>query len=777
MKKLMAVGCVLVSAFAAFAEYDETDGYVRLKKSDKWSSGGWSSWNVAGNWSDGKEPHTTTNYYVPSTMYLWPANSNPGAWQGGPIVFAGSIVSRVSDSALANLPQFTNATFLAGSHLDTRYRYAGFRSSVITILAPEDNPFSCLCDTSTAPRAFRFPDTVFKGDDGTAVRFAVNAGAGEISCELDACNFAEYEGKVIADGSDVTVSSRSGGGGFDFAGPFVADGAIVNGATDEDEWKAFQTAKFGALDLKNGATFRFWQDAGEVRPKLEVANAFSYDSVSAFRFGNFDYADLDAATADADSDNRLMIAHLAKGETVTCPEGAVPDLWLNANGTRLTADWQIRVSDDGNGGKNVEAVYPRTVIKMIKKNSYSKPETRAFTCPDPENYWSTGRIPDSETTGDIVAVAALQAYSPLYLPNATLTYAGNVKGEIYENGDGDITVRELNLVDVATLYRYTGDAGHAIDTISGGTINLLGTQLNTMSIMVSHSRGFNFASSIVGTKTLVVQDRAVDALNNRRGYASFSGDNTGFHGRLVLWNRCPLEDDSDTRCFCTYLGNAKSWGGEFTQDAETFSAITFRDSPMVYVTNDVAFAGENVRGMFVTNGVRFNVSAEKTLALGNAITYAGEIAKLGDGTLEMSGTASILAGTDSANRIRVTAGTLKVSSATAVEGLDVSFAEGTKLVVDKDCGFVNTTAANPLTISDEKLQVEIAGFDEKPEDDVEVTVLTLNKTAAAGIGTDRFAFARTPTYKVLKFEKRESGDNVEYVATVGGKKGAVLLIR
>ena len=56
-------------------------------------------------------------------------------------------------------------------------------------------------------------------------------------------------------------------------------------------------------------------------------------------------------------------------------------------------------------------------------------------------------------------------------------------------------------------------------------------------------------------------------------------------------------------------------------------------------------------------------------------------------------------------------------------------------------------------------------------------MLTLGKTTAAGIGTDKFAISRTSTCKVLKFEKRESGDNVEYVATVSGKKGIVLIAR
>ena len=786
MKKLMAVGCALVSALAVFAE-DIPAGHVYMTKSDYWASGSKniSSWNVKGNWSEGawiEESsclNVNTNYYVPSECYLWPPNSSPGVWQGGPIVFAGSIVSRVSASSLENLPQLTNATFLAGSHLDVTYRYAGFRSSVITILAPESNPFSCRCNsTDTTARLFRFPNTVFKGDAGTAVRFAVNAGQRDVKCELDACNFAEYEGKVIADGSDVTMSPRSGTSGFEFAGSFVADGATVNGATSVAGWEDFQTAKFGSLDLKNGAAFKFWKASGEIRPFLDVKTGLSIDDSVRVTLGDSVYADFDYATPERVSSNKFLVANVeSAGAVCSLPEGPISNFWSSANVSRLATDWSWVVEEDGNGGKNVFVAYTNNVVKTLKgdktgsnNNTDMNREDTAFGTSHPEEFWSDGKMPDADSTADYV-MSYGKILTHVNLPKATLTMRSG--STMYWHGtDVSLCVKELNLVDTGTLYRYGGKSPYTM-TISGGRLNLIGS--DAQGIYGGQDRGFCILSDITGTKTLTLGSQS--AGDKYTSEVSLLGDNSDFHGRLNIAGK--MHETADSGALKVYLADARNWGGAFTADEDADRAIVLQNLTQVFVTNDVAFVGENVRNMAVTNsGVMFSVSSGKTLTFGNKITCESEveIRKSGAGTLEMSGTAALSPSAASA-ALKINAGTLKVSSRAAVDGLDVSFAAGTKLVVDKDCGFVNTTAANPLAIADEKLSVEIAGFDEKPEDDVEVTVLTLNATASADVGTDQFAFTRTSACKVIRFEKRESGDNVEYVATVGGKKGIVLIVR
>lgn len=68
----------------AFAGYDEAGGYVTMVKDGKayseYGSASMNSFTTAGAWSDGKAPHSDTNYYTVGLGYY------PGVWQGGKLV-------------------------------------------------------------------------------------------------------------------------------------------------------------------------------------------------------------------------------------------------------------------------------------------------------------------------------------------------------------------------------------------------------------------------------------------------------------------------------------------------------------------------------------------------------------------------------------------------------------------------------------------------------------------------------------------------------------------
>ena len=231
--------------------------------------------------------------------------------------------------------------------------------------------------------------------------------------------------------------------------------------------------------------------------------------------------------------------------------------------------------------------------------------------------------------------------------------------------------------------------------------------------------------------------------------------------------------------FTTTLNDARNLGGTFTQDANTYSAVTLYDFPAISVTNDVDFC-EPTRGMMVRGGAKFDVFAGKTMRLANQVTYAGVIDKAGTGTLDLAGTARFINGEETTapvagtNVLNVLAGALKVSSKTAADGLAVTFEEGTRLIVpaDTEAGYCNVKWDAPLTINttDGKLPVEVEMTGNEGTGDITVPICTFNATAAAEIPETAFTVLRASNKFRQKgpVTKRTNGDgSVTYLATLG----------
>ena len=793
MKRVLAMAIALMAGLA-FAQYDASDGYVQLKKSDQYWGTKVSSWNQVGNW-DLTEFTASTNYYVPSGREIWAGNTSAGAiakWAGGPLVFAGGLLPRISNGGVPGLPQIDDVTFLDNSYLYEIMNVGGLKDSAVTIKAAAATPFKVRSKTdvdNSYSGSIYFPRTTFSGEADTGIRFSVDDGKKPAKFYLDACNFENYDGTVTAYGSDLTVEPRGAvssipaGGGLAFKGAFVVDGATVNAAVSAANWTSYPTMPVGSLTLRNGATVKLWQKDREVHPVINVANSMTMDGTSKLSLGNFDWSMFNVATAEANSTNRLRIAHIADGATIEGlpTEGVIADLWQNANASSLTRNWRYEIVDCAEGGKDVFATYTNNVVGTLKNDTRdTSGAATAFGCDNPSEYWSDGQMPSPESTSDYLLRYRFYPMVDINLPKASVTV-------IYDNsldciGDGNLfRIRELNLVEASTFGRWSGDASKKIVRFEGGVINLIGS--NAQSFQVSHGRAFHFFSRFTGTKTLSLSNRsAVTDENNMAGEISLSADNSDFHGRLILANMTPT-DVADSKRFSTYIGDVKHWGGAYSGSADPAQAIELRNDLIVYATNDVAFA-ETDRSICMTNGVRLSVSSGKTFTLGNQLTVFGRILKLGAGTLGLSGTL-VLPETEDGASLQVSAGALKVGSATACDGLDVSFDAGTKLIVRSDIGYVNTTAAAPLTINtaDGKLPVVIEYVGEENPTSVSVTVATVGKTAGESLTTDDFSISLLKDGQPMRgmrrpgsFTKVENADSYSFVATYE-HQGCILILR
>ena len=264
---------------------------------------------------------------------------------------------------------------------------------------------------------------------------------------------------------------------------------------------------------------------------------------------------------------------------------------------------------------------------------------------------------------------------------------------------------------------------------------------------------------------------------------ALTGLNTNFSGRIEF-SRGPFTGakaadrnaapDSAINCITVKVSDGRNLGG--AMKAFDKAGIKLASHAVLQVSGSTAF-DEATRGWYIEDVGRINVASGKTVSITNTqITYAGEFRKEGAGLLKLGGTAKFtaeasdtpLAGT---NVLAITAGAFMPTDATCCDGLAVTFAAGTKLLLDaaaegdlKAYGLYDVKWDTPIAVAgDAALPVEFVlpeDFDNKASH--RFGLCTVSPTAAASMDVDDFAVARIKgmKMKVSKVENRDGSDNV-----------------
>lgn len=269
-------------------------------------------------------------------------------------------------------------------------------------------------------------------------------------------------------------------------------------------------------------------------------------------------------------------------------------------------------------------------------------------------------------------------------------------------------------------------------------------------------------------------------------------DNSGLTREVVIVSAPKSTTDSTiTPGLVTVVADTDtSLGGPYA-GATPWRAVEIADWAQLSVTNDVTL-NQAGRGVFVNNCAWVTVAPNKTLTIGNAVTYAGELRKLGAGTLALGGAAHFRDGQEETapaagtNRLKVDEGALKILSTNACDGLEVAFASGTKLVlaneVDEDTaayGLYNVKWATPLVLP-EGGTLAVAFESEKVDRRCTRAICTVTTEAEAKIGlsVNSFAVTRPAGCKAPKVTRAldEVAGLVTYRVTVQ-PSGTTLLLR
>ena len=316
---------------------------------------------------------------------------------------------------------------------------------------------------------------------------------------------------------------------------------------------------------------------------------------------------------------------------------------------------------------------------------------------------------------------------------------------------------------------------NGVPTFLRGTIRLRGSSETYPQVFQAYFQGLNtIAAEVVGPGTLHVTGRS--GSGKPYGDIEFTALNTNFTGRIKVCSKVNNQAASEDsyRHERVFVTDARNLGGPLA--AFKADALELADYSVLQPRNDVDLNVAN-RGVTITDNACFAVPEGVTLAVSNDITYNGELKKTGAGVLSLNGRAR--AG-GSAASLKVAEGFLSVGSTNALDGVEVTFADGAYLLVNpKADGDVAACGAVDMSSAPFGGALPVAFLLPEPgEDDTcfynAVAVCTVANQAAAdslAVTAKRIDGFRTT------FSRRPNADGTVTILATVGPDGLSIIIR
>ena len=482
---------------------------------------------------------------------------------------------------------------------------------------------------------------------------------------------------------------------------------------------------------------------------------------------------------DIPTTNVLHVLRLSGSAAQNAPD--VSGLRLELSGFAvgdLADDAHAVLRDNGDGTKDVCFVWD-DLVHMIKGNGSYKNEESAFNSAN-GSYWSTGEIPGSTFTGKVYcANRSIQwsTWTHFSYPGMSLYTRGNIYAHVLS-----LNLKALNLLGELSMCTYSGPTTTEIKApvkLSGYLVNLRGRE----------GRKMILSGEVSGAGGLRVQWDG--AANNHNFYVDIKGTNTNFAGSVYVDTRDGQYDPANgvDMALRMEFHDARNLGGAY-EGEDSWKSFHVDGYSYIECSGDIVLA-EPTRGLFVDGGARFHVPAGKTLEIDYPVTYGGEFMKVGPGNLVLGCAAPGFATNgvpyelplEGTNVLTIAEGSLRVASTNAVNGLAVSFAAGTSLVVDpcpadadlRNYGAINTKWSAPFANA-QGGAIPVSFLDIPfPDKAFSVAICTVSQTAS---GSLTFDVPRTVKKRKCTVTERANSDGtVSFVVSFSAKAGFALAIR
>ncbi|MCQ2392496.1 MAG: hypothetical protein MJ240_13860 [Kiritimatiellae bacterium] len=770
---LMGVALTLVTALFA-GTYDD---YVLLTAVDNTDSQSFDN-NNKGSWKKGgvaetQGPHAGERYYTNgktlcTTNMTASASNHPIdlVFQGDELALSGrlwvilkrgSTDSERDDWATLTIPSLTG---LPGGNFysagPSPARVAGTLTVESTV--SDANPFMFFNNASAVSRIVVAFDMIGEQDacfvvsnkvsEATRAAFVFTGDAHAYTGTIRAVS--PWTGLVLA-----------APGGFSTPGTL----ALVEGAPLTVV--AGSTATIGTLDCM-GSTVTLATDAGVTAPTRLVVTSRIVNhgmpiKIAMPRTFDFSIAEkIPLVTLAAGAQGVLSAADFAlvPGYTCTHPQLSRPEDLADLDNLLNLA---VETAADGS-----QTLFVSHRAVVVLKTSEGDPSASAFLSENADHWDPAGApVPEKE-----YYVSTYDGSSrAIHMPNQNHVFAGasltiGARGTFYvktsktfhidpwrmvPREQGSKIVSQLQVWDSPT---FTGRL-QIPDMGAAHAVQFVGWNGHNMKIQ----------SVLEGGGDLILSCNATASSNPRITF-SLTGDNSAYAGKIRLWHadytKSDYLDDLDTYSAKLVVASGTGLGGpraEFAADA-----LSLEQHALLQVTNSAVF-NEPTRGWQIVDCGRIEIPANKTVAVNQTITYAGEFRKLGAGRLVLGGCARFTQESSEepvagVNRLTIAEGSLTPASTTACDGLAIAFAAGTKLVLDasatgdlRQYGLYNVKWSAPFAVEGGMLPVEFAlPADFNGNQCHEFGICTVNAAAAEALTPSQFAVA-APSGMRAKVEK------------------------
>lgn len=798
MKKMM-FAAVVAAVSCAFADgEDPYADYVKMTADDNNS---FISFSTKGRWNDNLAPHEDANYYVASDRILFmtgvmrtdDAADYTNCWHGGQLVLAGKFRPSVGAGTQFG-PCVPDLVLLGGAEI--QYPTYGFfanhqnKSTTVTVQSTFDNPATI----SQHYYDSAFKDGGYRGCVANA-RFVGNADAhlqltrpfvnysgtkidhGFYFQMNDYC-FTDYAGTLTILGSNTIVTATGGAMNAPNCAVRLVDAPDVNfgGNQDGDAWAA---AKMRSLSAPSGKLSFYYQSKNKrLAPRLDVTESLTFGSDVTLKVnGAFTRDDLVGMPVGGTFATLARFANLGPGATVSMADDLTFDFAVSPVLPPYCPVPYLKVGEK-DGERFIDVAVDKLVtmdVGNIETTGTAGTQYGSFE-PGHGSDFSNKEEPTSDKDYHYYMRAKLCCFKSIDMPLATLTYAA---GRSWKGGS-TIRFKEIGMYTGDSMGMWGSDRNRYVIADKLHVIPN-GTKGSSAGYWFNATHDLRLMADFYGPSNAIFKVYTPTA----EGFVNLCNDNSNYHGQFIF-SQSPA---SGKTCvpyqLKVYVSDGRNWGGAYT-GASAYDAIFLDNFPQVNVTNDTVLAQVN-RGLLIRGGAKLNVSENKMMKLANQVTYAGITTKTGAGTLELAGTARFLDGKEmtapvaETNVLAVAEGALKVSSKAAADGLAISFAAGTKLVIpsDTEAGLYDVKWDAPITVEGGAklpVEIEIAAAD-ADKSTLAVPICTVNETAGESLTPESFKVARTSNHmKCVSVTKSVANGEAVFTANFE-RQGVVIILR
>lgn len=450
--------------------------------------------------------------------------------------------------------------------------------------------------------------------------------------------------------------------------------------------------------------------------------------------------------------------------------------------------------DNGDGTKTICAKYysTDTFIRMIKANGSYKTDESAFNA-DGANvaaYWDPAEVPTPETSGMVYAEKSItwtdnKTYSFPSL-QFTIAPAANVYMQCTE-----LTVEKIIFGGTGGLQKYS----------RSGTLNapveLSTNPSHTNTVSVYQKCTLTINGNISGSANLRITSPVPH--HNPVGHTVLKGSNVDLHGAFMLTCASHPEDtgsgtiipkfpDLEKNMYLQLTVNrGDQFGGRY-DGADAWKSIRINNYGCVNIADADVVVNEPTRGLFVDGGVQFNVPENFSLTLDIPVTYGGELLKKGAGKLVLGGEARFIDGLaetmpqEGTNVLTLAAGSLKVISTNALNGVMVKFNKGTHLRLDAApassdmaaYGIINTRWNTPFVCAEDDGAIRVQLENTAAAESLDRFSCAICTVAAEVAPTLKFKVPRVTNF-FCDIVNRENADGTVTVAAEYRRRGRIFI--